>query len=191
MNSSSLPLVYLFFSRVLLNDAWTHSAMVPITWICLTFPCAFVSLLHFQTYALLCGWFKFQVDLRIALVNYAIHEEWRDLNGPFPKWMDETGLLYSLQLWRMLFFWLNGLTNGIGHMKECKVTMVVRHHDNSWTVTTLVLHSVLFIILTTVSILWTSNCWFPWTSKFYFAVLGISALNVWGQPSFKTWPMSL
>ena len=79
------------------------------------------------------GRFKFQVDLGIEILNYAIGKEWTDLNEPPPQWMRQTDWL-PCECGKC-FFCLNGLTNGIGHRKKRTRTIFVQH-DNSRTMTT-------------------------------------------------------
>ena len=78
-------------------------------------------------------WFKFQVDLRLALLNYAISEEWRDLNGPHPRWIRQDSCIACNC--EKCYFCLNGLTNGTGHIKKHKASTVMIHPNNSRTVT--------------------------------------------------------
>jgi hypothetical protein len=80
------------------------------------------------------GRFKFQVDLGIALLNYALSAEWNsaewnDLNQPRPEWVRS-------QDWvpcecGACFFCLNGLTNGIMHKNKGKVVTTFVQHVNT------------------------------------------------------------
>jgi hypothetical protein len=77
------------------------------------------------------GRFKFQVDLGIALLNYAIGAEWDDLSKPRPEWMRS-------QDWvpcdcGACFFCLNGLTNGIIHKSKRKIVTTFTQHDKTRT----------------------------------------------------------
>jgi hypothetical protein len=36
------------------------------------------------------GGFTFQINLAQALINYAIENEWEDLDRPHPNWMRQT-----------------------------------------------------------------------------------------------------
>jgi hypothetical protein len=77
------------------------------------------------------GRFKFQVDLGIALLNYAIGAEWDDLSKPRPEWMRSRDWVPCDC--GACFFCLNGLTNGIMHRKKRKVVTTFVQHDNSRT----------------------------------------------------------
>jgi hypothetical protein len=48
------------------------------------------------------GRFTFQIDLAQALINYAIENEWEDLDGPRPNWMRQTNFVQLFLLLEIL-----------------------------------------------------------------------------------------
>ena len=68
---------------------------------------------------------KFQIDLGMQLLNYAIDKAWSDTATPPPDWMRQSKFIPCDCT--KCFFCLNDLTNGIFHKPEKKV--VIHHSD--------------------------------------------------------------
>jgi hypothetical protein len=64
---------------------------------------------------------KFQIDLGLALLNFAIGLEW-DGSGPKPRWMRQTDFVPCDC--KKCYFCLHGLTGGIEHKRKKKKVMV-------------------------------------------------------------------
>ena len=78
------------------------------------------------------GCFKFQADLGIVLLNYAIQAEWIDLSEPRHDWI-RSGPLVPCEC--SVFFCSNGLTHGNDHKSKWKVVTTFVHHNRSITMT--------------------------------------------------------
>jgi hypothetical protein len=82
------------------------------------------------------GRYVFQIDLGIAIINYALNKAWPNAEGPPPAWIRQLEFLPCDC--GVCFFCDHGLTSGIVHkhkLENARVT-VTRHKDNSTTVTT-------------------------------------------------------
>ena len=87
-----------------------------------------------ETYRKKGGRFLFQIDLAQSLINYAIENEWEDLDGPRPNWMRQKEFIPCDC--NNCFFCIKGLTSGIAHKKSKAATVTTFvQHDNSRTVT--------------------------------------------------------
>jgi hypothetical protein len=72
------------------------------------------------------GRYIFQVDLGMALINYAIGKAWPDTEGPRPTWIRQTEFLPCDC--GQCFFCLNGVTSAVVHkhkLEEAKATVLV------------------------------------------------------------------
>jgi hypothetical protein len=72
---------------------------------------------------------KFQVDLVVALLNYAIRDDWQDLDGDTPDWMRQNELIP----WACgkCFFCLNGSTTGIAHKRKQKLMITFVQYNKT------------------------------------------------------------
>jgi hypothetical protein len=78
------------------------------------------------------GCFTFQIDLAQALINYAIENEWEDVDGLCPNWMRQTDFIPCDC--KNCFFCLKGLTTVIAHKKQKKTCTTFVQRDNMRTV---------------------------------------------------------
>ena len=124
--------IYLEFeAAVLLQRTVCFPRLEPIFVICCRLARAEVGPKQYRKYLKKDGRFKFQVDLGIALLNYAIGAEWDDLSKPPPEWMHSKDWVPCEC--KLCFFCLNWLTNGIIHKKKPKVVTTFIPHDNTHT----------------------------------------------------------
>jgi hypothetical protein len=79
------------------------------------------------------GCFTFQIDLAQSLINYAIENEWEDLDGSCPNWMQQAKFIPCDC--NNCFFCLKGLTNGIAENKRKSTRIIFVQHDNTCTMT--------------------------------------------------------
>jgi hypothetical protein len=80
--------------------------------------------------------YVFQIDLGIAIINYALNKAWPNAEGPPPAWICQLEFLPCDC--SVCFFCDHGLTSGIVHthkLENARVT-VPHHKDNSIAVTT-------------------------------------------------------
>jgi hypothetical protein len=118
---------FYFRIKFWLLDRVVHTIFV----ICCCLARAEVGPKQYRKYLKKDGRFKFQGDLGIALLNYAIGAEWDDLSKPPPEWMRSKDWIPCNC--GACFFYLNGLTNGITHGNKCKVVTAFVQHDNTRT----------------------------------------------------------
>ncbi len=60
---------------------------------------------------------KFQKDLGLQLINYAVEQEWANCDGPRPSWIWQTPSFLSCDC-KKCFFCLNKYCNGIYHNQD-------------------------------------------------------------------------
>ena len=75
------------------------------------------------------GRYRFQIDLGQALINYALQNEWEDIDGPRPNWIRQREFIPCDC--NNCFFCLKGLTSGIAHKKPKKTITTFVQHDNT------------------------------------------------------------
>jgi hypothetical protein len=86
--------------------------------------------LHRQKRIHLC-WENFQINMDMALINYALEQEWTDLNRLRQRWMWQKVFLPCGC--ETCFFHIKCLTNGIAHKKAKQTTTIFVQPDNTWT----------------------------------------------------------
>ena len=77
------------------------------------------------------GCYRFQIDFGMALINYALENEWEDIEGPRPNWIRQRGFIPCNC--NNCFFCLKGLTNGIAHKKMKSTRTIFVYHDRTRT----------------------------------------------------------
>jgi hypothetical protein len=77
------------------------------------------------------GRYWFLIDLGMALINYALDNEWEDIKGPRPNWIRQREFIPCGC--NNCFFCLKGLTNGIAHKKPKSTHTIFVHHDRTHT----------------------------------------------------------
>ena len=65
----------------------------------------------------------------MALINYALGQEWTDMNGPWPSWMRQKEILP--RGCEKCFFCIKGFTNGITHKKAKQTITTFVQPDNT------------------------------------------------------------
>jgi hypothetical protein len=78
------------------------------------------------------GRYRFQIDLGMTLINYALENEWEDIEGPRPNWIRQREFIPCDC--NNCFFCLKGLTNGIAHKKPRQTKTLFIQCNNSRTV---------------------------------------------------------
>ena len=68
------------------------------------------------------GRYRFQIDLGMALINYALENEWEDIKEPHPNWIRQRGFIPCDC--KQCFFCKKGLTTGISHKRKTKTVFV-------------------------------------------------------------------